>query len=421
MQSMSIYAIFAFALLTFAQHAIAAPSLIQKPDAHIPNQYIVVFKSSVDPKSVAVHQAWLESAARLGDQAPQYKRLDGLSFPDLKRYDNFDFLHKYSSSQRRGFRGYAARISESIAESLRQLPEVAFVEQDTIVSIDQVDNPIQQAEEPWGLRRLSKPDLPLPEAYTFNEAAGEGVDVYVIDSGALVSHPEFEGRAIAGPDFSSEKNGTDMNGHGTHVAGIIAGKTYGVAKKANIIAVKVFPASGSGPRSNTIAGINWAVEQASRSGRPSIISMSLSGVGNNSTDGAISSAIAIGITVVSAAGNNGFQDSCYLSPARMPSVITVAAFDINDTIASFSNIGPCVKIFAPGVDILSTWNNGGTRSISGTSMATPHISGVVAVGMSAGKITTPASALAYLISTGVKDKIAGVTNSTVNLLAQVEL
>ncbi|KAJ3416217.1 subtilisin-like serine protease [Chytridiales sp. JEL 0842] len=420
---MHIFTIITFALGAVTQLVVAAPTLSSRQAAPIPDQYIVVFKNTTEPTTLAVHQAWLETAAKHGsDKAPQYRRLDGTSFPQIKACDYFNYVHKYSSSARGGLNGYAAKLSKNIADSLRQLPEVAFVEQDTMMSIDQVVTPPStQAGAPWGLRRLSKPRLPLPINYTFDSTAGEGVDVYVIDSGVVASHPEFEGRARIGPDFSTDGNGIDGNGHGTHVAGTIAGKTYGVAKKANIIAVKVFSASGRGPTSNSIAGVNWVIEQVRLTGRKSVINMSLGGPGNAASDSAVRAAVNAGITVVVAAGNDYGQDACLNSPARAPSAITVAASDVNDFIGDFSNIGSCVDIIAPGVDILSSSSRGGARLDSGTSMATPHVSGVVAVAMSAGKVTTPASAVAYLTSTGAKNRIRGLDSTTRNVLAQVEL
>ncbi|KAJ3416227.1 serine protease [Chytridiales sp. JEL 0842] len=453
---MRVFSLITLAIGAFTQIVIAAPS---QPAAGtpIPNQYIVVFKNTTEPSTLATHEAWLEQTARVGSTAaPQYRRIDGVAFPDIPSCNFFKYLHHYNSGNSRGaFRGYAAKITPEIAESLRALPEVAFVEQDTVVTTfggifdpapttqppvpttttrppvitttttipTVAPNPTggaSQSGAPWGLRRLSKPDLPLPNLYSFNSAAGEGVDAYIIDTGVLISHPDFEGRARVGASFSTDNNDVDGNGHGTHVAGTVAGKTYGVAKKANIIAVKVLSGSGSGSNSDVIAGVNWVAQQASRSGRKSVANMSLGGGANTAVDNAVAAAVRAGVTMVVAAGNNG-RDACSNSPARTPDAITVAASDINDVIASFSDRGTCVDIIAPGVNILSSWNNGATRSISGTSMASPHVAGVVAVAMSAGKITTPASAVAYFTSTGVKDKITGITSTTKNVLAQVEL
>ncbi|KAJ3416214.1 hypothetical protein HDV05_002504 [Chytridiales sp. JEL 0842] len=411
---MRVFSMFTLAIGAFAQLVVAAPS---QPAAGspIPNQYIIVFKNTTDSATVANHQAWLDTTARVGtEQAPQFRRIDGAAYPDIPAFNAFSYLHRYNSGT--GFKGYAAKLSPAIAESLKSLPEVDFVEQDSVVTIYGE----QSTGAPWGLRRLSKPDLPLPTAYTYNDAAGAGVDAYIIDTGVAVTNPEFEGRAKIGASFSTDRNDVDGNGHGSHVAGTVGAKTYGVAKKVNIIAVKVLSSSGSGSNSDVIAGVNWVAQQASRSGRKSVANMSLGGGANTAVDNAIAAAVRAGVTMVVAAGNNG-RDACSNSPARAPSAITVAASDINDRIASFSDRGTCVDIIAPGVNVLSIWNNGSTRSISGTSMASPHVAGVVAVAMSAGKISTPDQAIAYLTSTGATGKVAGITTTTKNIMAQVDL
>ncbi|KAJ3416244.1 subtilisin-like serine protease [Chytridiales sp. JEL 0842] len=422
--TMYIFNLITITIGALTQLTVAVPTPIQRAGAPIPNQYIVVFKNSTNPVTAVNHQAWLDTAARLGSaRAPQFRRVDGVHYPDIQAFDAFTFLHNYTT--RVGFNGYAARMSAGIAKSLRALPEVDFVEQDKVVTIGQQPlDPIiiEQKDAPWGLQRISQIDLPLDGSYSYsNGSAGAGVDVYVVDSGVFVDHPEFEGRARVGVSYSTDGNDLDELGHGTHVAGIIASKTYGVAKNANIISVKVLDKTNFGHNSDIIAGVDWATQQASNSGRKSVVNMSLGDVTTPAMDRAVAAAIQSGVTVVVAAMNDFGSDACDVSPARLPEAITVAASDINDNFADFSNLGSCVDIIAPGVKILSTWKDGSTRLLSGTSMATPHVSGIVVAGMSAGKITDPASALAYLISTGVKDKIVGVSNSTVNLLAQVEL
>ncbi|KAI8844894.1 peptidase S8/S53 domain-containing protein, partial [Chytridium lagenaria] len=244
------------------------------------------------------------------------------------------------------------------------------------------------------------------------------VDVYVIDSGVEVSHPDFGGRARIGASFSDDNNDIDANGHGTHVAGTVGSNTYGVAKRANIIAVKVLGGSGSGSNSDVIAGVNWVAETARNSGRKSVANMSLGGGASPALDRAVANAVASGVTFVVAAGNNG-RDACSNSPARAPTAFTVAASDINDRAASFSDDGKCVDIVAPGVNILSTWIGRTTRSISGTSMASPHVAGVAAVVLSANLASTPAQVASFLTSNAVPNKVTGLAAGTPNLLLQV--
>ncbi|KAI8850881.1 peptidase S8/S53 domain-containing protein [Chytridium lagenaria] len=400
---MRFFAVIALAIAACIPGNFAIPVLQQKAGTKIPNQYIVVFKSDANPSLLATHQEWLSSAAT----GAVLKRADFSAFPQIPKYTGFSYLHRFNGANK--FSGYAANISPEIAETLASLPEVAFVEQNTVVSI---------TNAPWGLKRLSQASLPLPAAYTYNAAAGAGVDAYIVDTGVLISHPEFQGRAKVGASYSSDKNDVDGNGHGTHVAGTIGSLTYGVAKKVNLIAVKVLAASGSGTNADVIAGVNYVAKTAPTTGRKSVANMSLGGSASAALDSAVAAAVRAGVTFV-VAGNAG-GDACVNSPAREPLAITVAASDSTDKIASFSDRGSCVDIIAPGVGVLSTWNNGATNSISGTSMASPHVAGVAALALSTGLAgSTPAEVLSYLTSIGVSGKITGLTSTTKNLLAQV--
>ncbi|KAJ3211022.1 subtilisin-like serine protease [Dinochytrium kinnereticum] len=431
---MRFFAILALAVGACINGVVAIP-VFQKPGSKIPNQYIVVFKNNADPAIVSDHEAWLSASALAGSGAPVFKRADLSAFPQIPQYTQFGWVQKYDGANK--FRGYAAKISPEIAATLKSLPEVELVEQDTVVSIvgGGGGNPVPTSTvaptatvvptgtpapvaAPWGLRRIAKADLPLPSTYTFNAAAGAGVDAYVIDTGVLVSHPDFQGRAKVGISYSSDNNDVDGNGHGTHVAGTIGSFSYGVAKKVNLIAVKVLSSSGSGTNSDVIAGVNWVARTAPTTGRKSVANMSLGGGASAALDNAVAAAVSAGVSFVVAAGNNG-RDACSNSPARAPTAFTVAASDINDAIASFSDRGTCVDIVAPGVNVLSTWNNGATRSISGTSMASPHVAGVFAVALSAGVSGTPADVGAYVTSLTVPNKITGLTSTTKNLLLQV--
>ncbi|KAJ3200622.1 subtilisin-like serine protease, partial [Dinochytrium kinnereticum] len=268
---MQIVQLLALAVAALIPGSLAAPTLFQKPaGTKIPNQYIVVYKSGANESLIESHEAWLQTAT-LTD-SPLERRSDLASFPKIPQFKGFSYLRKYAGEN--AIRGYTAKLTPEIAEALsvpldvaadralQTLPEVDFIEQDAVASINAV-----QSNAPWGLRRLSKAALPLPTGYTYPNAAGTGVNVYVIDTGVQISHPDFGGRASIGASFSSDNNNIDGNGHGTHVAGTVAGTTYGVAKRANIVAVKVLSASGSGTNSDVIAGINWVATNGPRSGR----------------------------------------------------------------------------------------------------------------------------------------------------------
>ncbi|KAL1924016.1 uncharacterized protein VTP21DRAFT_7051 [Calcarisporiella thermophila] len=310
------------------------------------------------------------------------------------------------------FKGYSGKFDAETLKKIRRDPKVKFVELDAEVSINDV-----QSGAPWGLARIShraKLDANTKDKYIYDANSGNGVTAYVIDTGVYIQHPEFQGRARWGATFASDGN-TDGHGHGTHVAGTIASKTYGVAKKASIVAVKVLNAQGSGTNSDVIAGINWAANDSKKNKKhTSVANMSLGGGASTAVDNAVNSAVDAGLSIVVAAGNNN-GDACNNSPARASKAVTVAASDVNDKKASFSNYGRCVHIIGPGVNVLSTWKNGGTNTISGTSMASPHIAGLAAHFLSQ-QPRDPIALRTFLQQVATKDAISGFPAGTPNLL-----
>jgi hypothetical protein len=287
----------------------------------------------------------------------------------------------------KAFKGAIVRMTSTQASDLRNNSRVAFIEKDGIVRTTAIQtNPV------WGLDRIDQKSVPLNNSYTYN-VTGAGVKVYVIDTGILATHDEFGGRVISGYSPISGGSTVDCNGHGTHVAGTIGGSTYGVAKGVTLVPVRVLDCGGSGFTSDVVRGLNWVISQHTPNAK-SVISMSLGGGASSTLDTAINAAINAGITVVVAAGNDSLS-ACNYSPARVPNAITVGATDSNDALATFSNTGTCVDISAPGVSVTSAWinvnnpTNSATASISGTSMATPHVSGAVALELEGG-YKTPA-------------------------------
>ena len=277
---------------------------------------------------------------------------------------------------------------------------------------------VKQYNAPWGLARISHESRNHRD-YVYSDTAGTGTYVYVIDTGIRTSHTDFNGRAIWGANFVASTSDSDEDGHGTHVAGVIAGKTYGVAKSATVIAVKVLDKTGTGSMSGLLQGLNWAVDDAKSRGVVSktVINMSVAGAYTQSVNDAIRVATDLGITVVAAAGNKN-DDVAHWSPGSAPTAITVGAIDEEDRRGDFSNWGPGVDVFAPGVVIKSASNAGDQESawMSGTSMAAPHVAGLAAYfmareGISGNKVTERILGTA---NTGVEDRHEGADRIAYN-------
>ncbi|KAG2002971.1 serine protease [Coprinopsis cinerea AmutBmut pab1-1] len=278
--------------------------------------------------------------------------------------------------------GFAADLSEDEVFTLRQSGDVIDIEEDGIVH---ALASVTQHNATWGTARLSsrtpllsRDPTALNFRYTYDSSGGAGVDIYVLGPGVRLTHVEFEGRARSGAVFGGYAP-TDGQGHGTHCAGTAAGRNVGVAKKANIVSVRVLSDSGSGSVSNVVSGINWIYTAATTSGRPAVVLIALGGGASSAVDNAVTALTNAGIHVVAAAGgsNTGTENT---SPARVPSVITVGATAITDARSSFSNYGPGIDIFAPGQSVYSAWHTSDTayQTLSGTSMAAAHVAGAIA-------------------------------------------
>lgn len=260
--------------------------------------------------------------------------------------------------------------------------EFTFVQNLTTDEITQLSNDFNVEKDEiakinWHLDRVDQRTLPLSNTNYIGNSSN-AIDIYIVDTGVDILHPEFsENNAVWGGNFVLDGINTDCNGHGTHVASLALGKQYGSGKRANLIAVKVLGCNGSGSYSNIIKAIEWITNRSATSGKISIVNMSLGGPSSSALDTAITNSFNSGVYYVVAAGNSNL-DSCNYSPARVPSVITVAASDINDNKASFSNYGRCVDVYSPGVNLLAAWPNNNIARLSGTSMASPVATGILA-------------------------------------------
>ncbi|WAS85388.1 MULTISPECIES: S8 family peptidase [unclassified Corallococcus] len=307
-------------------------------------------------------------------------------------------------------RGFAARMSEKQARAMSAAPEVAYVQQNGVVTLDE-----SQPDATWGIDRIDQRDLPLNQLYQY-QTQGRGVHVYVLDTGLRPTHQEFAGRAdIAFDAVGDGRNGVDCNGHGTHVSATVGGTLYGIAKSASLHAVRVLDCAGSGTTAGVLAGVDWVTEHHQS---PAVANMSLGGGEDAALDDAVRRSITLGVTYVLAAGNEN-QDACKRSPARTAEAITVGATTTVDRRASFSNHGDCVDVFAPGEEIFSAWasDDTATRTLSGTSMAAPHVTGIVALFLEAHPSSAPQEVSAAMTGNATPDKVTNPGRCSPNRMA----
>jgi subtilisin family serine protease len=306
---------------------------------------------------------------------------------------------------RSAIRGYTARLTAAQAQALAADPAVAAVEPDAIVRTQET-----QTGATWGIDRIDQANLPLSGTYTYANT-GQGVTAYVIDTGIRFSHADFGGRATSGYDAIDGGTADDCNGHGTHVSSTLGGNTYGVAKRVNLVAVRVLGCNGSGPISGVIAGIDWAVANH-QAGQPAVANLSLGGGASTALDSAITRLINDGVTVAVAAGNSS-ADACNTSPARVPAALTVAASTNADALASFSNRGSCIDVIAPGQGITAAVNtsNTATATYNGTSMASPHAAGAAAKVLQGSPAATPAAVNSQITGSATPNKVSGTAQS----------
>lgn len=382
--------------MTVALAMVTPPALAQEPtgtirnaggDTAVADSYIVVFKDS------SVSRTGVDKAAR-------------------------DVAAKHGGSVARTYRaalrGFEVKATAARAARIAADPAVAYVEQTHTVRIqDTQNNPPS-----WGLDRIDQRNLPLSGAYTYPSTAPT-VRAYIIDTGIRFSHNDFSNRATSGFDAVDGGAADDCNGHGTHVAGTVGGTSYGVAKGVQLVGVRVLNCSGNGTTAQVVAGIDWVTANAVK---PAVANMSLGGGANTSIDNAVRNSIASGVTYAIAAGNGNAlgvrQNACNYSPARVAEAITVGATQSNDAAASFSNYGTCVDLLAPGVSITSAWynSNTATNTISGTSMATPHVAGAAALVLAANPTWTPAQVHSALVNNATTGVVTNPGSGTPNRL-----
>lgn len=305
--------------------------------------------------------------------------------------------------------GFSAALSTSELASVRANAAVDYVEADRVMKISATQSPAT-----WGIDRIDQRSLPLSNSYTYNQT-GAGVTAYIVDTGLRFSHNEYGGRAVSGFDAIDGGSADDCNGHGTHVGGTVGGTTYGVAKGVRLVGVRVLDCGGSGSTSGVVAGVDWVT--SNHTSGPAVGNMSLGGGASASLDQSVQRAIADGVTFAVAAGNET-TDACTRSPARTPEAITVGSTTNTDAKSSFSNYGSCVDIFAPGSNITSAWytSNTATSTISGTSMASPHVAGAAALYLEANPSAAPAAVRDALVNSATQGVVSNPGPSSPNRL-----
>lgn len=373
-----------------AQHYVSA----QKP---VKNSYIVVLK---------------EDAATLQGETSATNRVTrGMATPPTVANVATALTSQYRLSLKQSYnrvlRGFSIHADPATVKRLLRDPRVAYIEEDGVMHASAVQNGVT-----WGLDRIDQRNLPLNNSYAYSTSASN-VSAYVIDTGILASHSQFGGRVQQGYSAINDGYGTsDCAGHGTHVAGTIGGTTYGVAKGVKLYPVRVLGCDGYGSTSGIVAGMDWV---ASTHRGPSVVNMSLGGGASTATDQAVARLRNSGVVVVVAAGNEN-QDACYVSPARAAGAITVGSTQNNDYRSSFSNWGTCVNIFAPGSNITSSWNTGSSaiNTISGTSMATPHVAGAAALYLANTPNATPTQVEQALYASATPNKVLNAGTGSTN-------
>ncbi|EXB90955.1 S8 family peptidase [Acinetobacter baumannii] len=388
---MNIHQVSAICLSIAATHFVYAASNVVNPvndssqaKGIIKNQYIVILNKDAGPSKDFAQNIAKQHAGKV-----------------LQSYDTV-------------LKGFAIYLPDTAGaafiEAMKKNPHVLSVESDTIVNIDATT----QSNPDWGLDRIDQKALPLNSTYSYLQT-GSGTTAYIVDTGILSSHQEFSGRVLSGYTAISDGNGTtDCNGHGTHVAGTVGGTTYGVAKNVNLVPIRILGCDGSGASSNVIAGLDWILKNGKK---PAVVNMSLGGATSSSLDSAVENLYNNGYVMVVAAGNSN-TDACTSSPARVSKAITVAATDNTDTRASYSNYGSCVDIFAPGSQINSSWigSNTATKILNGTSMATPHVAGVVAEMLQSTPTASPQTISTNLLNQASSNVVKNPSGSPNRLL-----